>query len=56
MTQDQMIQAIIAAIATESNLLIVLQAQVTASLQLMDVNQLQALCATLNIDTSGNGS
>jgi len=60
MTVEQMIAAITASIQTQSNLILLLQSQITTSLGLMTSDQLQAICTILNIDTTaaptGSGS
>jgi hypothetical protein len=60
MTPDQMIAALTAALqATDangefSNVILLVQAQIIYSLQFASPDQLQALCAALNINTSGS--
>ncbi len=54
MSNNDMITAITNAIATQDNLITLITAQITFSLQFMSTDQLQTICTTLGIDTSGS--
>ncbi len=50
MTDQDMIAAIVSALQTQSNLLLLLTSQVTNSVQSMQTSQLQQICTILGID------
>lgn len=53
MTNAQMIAAIIAAIQTDANVILVMRAVVTNNLPNVSTTQLTNICTILGIDTSG---
>ena len=60
MTQDQMVQAIITALQKAdangefSNVILLIQAQLISWIPNASIDQLQSMCQTLNINTSGS--
>lgn len=50
MDNNGMISAITSSIQTEANLIALITAQITGSLEFMSTDQLQAICAVLEID------
>lgn len=53
MTNQQMVAAILQSIQTESNLVLLLQAMIANNINNVPTAQLQAMCAVLGINTSG---